>query len=102
MMFLRRNVIISALLFFLCNSPAFAGGGKGGASRAGGQAASHMSAQGLENTNAQWSADPDRGWVRADERHELHEQRHKPSVSKDNPGRHKGRTDQNNHQGKNY
>ena len=94
--------LLIALLFFLCNSLAVAGGGKGGASHGGGQAASHMSAQGRGNTNAQWSADPDRGWVRADERHELHEQRHTPPASKDNPGRHKGRTDHGSNQGKNY
>ena len=92
MQFLRHSAVLSALLFFLCNSPEVAGGGKGGASRRGDEAASHMSVQGFENTNAQWSADPRRGWVRADERHELHEQRHTPPASKDNPGHHKGRT----------
>jgi hypothetical protein len=40
----------------------------------GGKAADHMSERGSTNTNAQWSADPERGWVRADKRHELHEQ----------------------------
>jgi len=40
----------------------------------GGKAADHMSERGSANTNAQWSADPERGWVRADKRHELHEQ----------------------------
>ena len=39
-----------------------------------GKAADHMSERGSANTNAQWSADPERGWVRADKRHELHEQ----------------------------
>jgi hypothetical protein len=33
-----------------------------------------MSERGSANTNAQWSADPERGWVRAEKRHELHEQ----------------------------
>jgi hypothetical protein len=40
----------------------------------GGKAPDHMSERGSTNTNAQWSADPERGWVRADKRHELHEQ----------------------------
>lgn len=40
----------------------------------GGKAVDHMSERGSANTNAQWSADPERGWVRADKRHELHEQ----------------------------
>lgn len=44
-------------------------GGQGqGKFRAGGQASSRMSSKGNANTNAQWSADPERGWVRADER----------------------------------
>jgi hypothetical protein len=34
----------------------------------GGQAARQMSSKGSANTNAQWSADPQRGWVRAEER----------------------------------
>jgi hypothetical protein len=32
-----------------------------------------MSTKGASNSNAQWSADPTRGWVRADERHKMHE-----------------------------
>lgn len=44
-------------------------GGQGpGKSHAGGQASSRMSNKGSANTNAQWSADPERGWVRAGER----------------------------------
>lgn len=43
-------------------------------SQRGGKADTHMSVSGQENTNAQWSADPDRGWVRADERHDQHQQ----------------------------
>lgn len=34
-----------------------------------GRASPHASSKGTTNGNAQWSADPDRGWVRADERH---------------------------------
>jgi hypothetical protein len=41
----------------------------------GGQAATHMSSKGEDNTNAQWSADPERGWVRAEERHETNQTR---------------------------
>ena len=36
--------------------------------------AERMSERGRANTNAQWSADPERGWVRADERNRLREQ----------------------------
>ena len=41
----------------------------------GGRADTHMSSKGQDNTNAQWSADPERGWVRADERHDRNQQR---------------------------
>lgn len=44
-------------------------------SQRGGQADAHMSAKGQDNTNAQWSADPERGWVRADERHDANQQK---------------------------
>ena len=64
-------------------SPAFgAAAGKGGVNQRGGRAGERMSEKGAANTNAQWSADPDRGWVRADERHKLNE---KPDSS--NPGK---------------
>ncbi|MGZ8465414.1 MAG: hypothetical protein ACXWXT_07715 [Candidatus Binatia bacterium] len=35
------------------------------------KAATQMSSKGTANHNAQWSADPTRGWVRAGERQEL-------------------------------
>ena len=37
----------------------------------GGKADTHMSDRGRANTNAQWSADPDKGWVRAEERQQI-------------------------------
>ena len=37
----------------------------------GDKAATQMSSKGTANHNAQWSADPSRGWVRAEERQEL-------------------------------
>ena len=43
-------------------------------SHRGGRADTHMSSRGHDNTNAQWSADPERGWVRADERHDKRKQ----------------------------
>ena len=48
--------------------------GKGRTSQRGGRADTHMSTKGQDNTNAQWSADPERGWVRADERHDQQKQ----------------------------
>lgn len=46
-----------------------------------GKAADHMSERGSANTNAQWSADPEKGWVRAEKRRELHEQSDTPRES---------------------
>jgi hypothetical protein len=50
-----------------------AAAGKGNVNQHGGKAAEQMSTKGALNTNAQWSADPDRGWIRADERHKLNQ-----------------------------
>lgn len=57
----------------------------------GGKAASYISDKGSANTNAQWSADPERGWVRAEERREAREERHPPPPSqpRKNQVRHK-------------
>jgi hypothetical protein len=41
----------------------------------GGNADMHMSSKGRDNTNAQWSADPERGWIRTDERHDTKQQK---------------------------
>jgi len=35
------------------------------------KAGAHMSVKGRANTDAQWSADPEKGWVRADERQQI-------------------------------
>lgn len=47
----------------------------GSAGQRGGRAATPMSGKAAANTNGQWSADPERGWVRAEERKELKDQR---------------------------
>jgi len=39
-----------------------AGGNQGGRTRG------HMAGKAAANSNAQWSADPERGWIRAEER----------------------------------
>ncbi len=82
---------LSALTLSLSNLSAETGQGKGASAQRGGQAKTHMSAKGLTNTNAQWSADPDHGWVRADERHELREQKQGAAKSKQNRGKEKGK-----------
>lgn len=68
-------IIIAAALVSSATGASFgAAAGKGaGAQRA--KAGEHMSERGRANTNAQWSADPERGWVRSEERHRLHEQK---------------------------
>ena len=50
-----------------------------------------MSSKGSANTNAQWSADPERGWVRAEERHQRHEESRRASKAKKNGGKHKAK-----------
>jgi len=79
--------LFNALTLGAANMSASAGPEKGGAVQRGGRAAVHMSAKGQENNNAQWSADPDRGWVRADERHELHERQRSSANAKSNQGK---------------
>ena len=48
-----------------------AAGNTAAAPAKGGKVGAYMSAKGRANTNAQWSADPDKGWVRAEERHRI-------------------------------
>ena len=63
--------------------------GRSAAARSGGKAISHMSDKGSDNTNAQWSADPKRGWVRAAERHQLHDDKRATNGSKEKQGKQK-------------
>jgi len=62
-------LLLNILTFGMTNSGATAGQEKEETREHGRQASEHMSVRALTNTNAQWSADPERGWVRADERH---------------------------------
>ncbi|HXG50108.1 MAG TPA: hypothetical protein VNN77_01710 [candidate division Zixibacteria bacterium] len=73
----RRRLSIMVLLsvLALCASGSHAAAEPRGQLAQRHRAGSKMSGKALENTNSQWSADPERGWVRADERHDLHEQR---------------------------
>jgi hypothetical protein len=69
--YLRAKIFAATLLWgFIPRVEA--DGGKKGSTHRGGKAESHMSEKGSANTNAQWSADPDHGWLRAEERHEFH------------------------------
>jgi len=61
----------------------------------GGKAEAHMSDKGRANTNAQWSADPEKGWVRAEERQQLRDD--KKETSKRNHVKRKGNGSKKNH-----
>ena len=45
----------------------------------GGRAMGHMASRAAANSNAQWSADPQRGWVRAEERKGMKGARSRPT-----------------------
>ena len=64
-------LVMGALLLSFSGQAEAMGQVKISTSHRGGQASAHMSPKGSTNSNAQWSADPSRGWIRADERHEL-------------------------------
>ena len=72
---LAKYVVAAMVLSALLDTSAAiaAGPGKNSSNQRGGKAAEHMSTKGAANTNDQWSADPERGWVRAEERHKQHE-----------------------------
>jgi len=83
--------LLNALIFCLSGTAAQAGQGKKESHRRGGQADSHMSGKGTTNSNSQWSADPVRGWVRAEERHELHDEKQNVNKTKQKPSKGKGK-----------
>jgi hypothetical protein len=77
-------ISVAALLGNFSAAAFGAAAGKGSVNQRGGRAVEQMSAKGASNTNAQWSADPDRGWVRADERHKLNEKARSSNSVKNN------------------
>jgi hypothetical protein len=84
-------IMLGVLLLNLPASAVAASSGKNGSSERGGKAAEHMSDKGEFNSNAQWSADPDKGWVRADERHKMHEKNGSPGETNQHNGKPKGK-----------
>jgi len=82
--------LMNALGLFAATLSTEAGQHQEHSNRRGGKASTHMSNHGSDNTNAQWSADPDRGWVRADERHELKDQKLNTTKSDQGKGKKKG------------
>ena len=83
-------VLLNALIFCLSGTAAQAGQGKKESNYRGGQADSHISEKGATSSNAQWSADPDRGWVRAQERHEMHDGKKNVDKNKEKLSKGKG------------
>ena len=67
-------VLLSVLLGTWVHAAEAAGAGNGKAHQRGGVASGRMSDKGKLNNNSQWSADPERGWVRAEERHKVHDE----------------------------
>jgi len=89
-----RVLAVVTLIALTVNFSGFAFGaaaGKGGANKRGGKANEQMSTKGSSNTNAQWSADPDRGWVRAEERHKMHDKTSTSNVAKQTGGKQKAK-----------
>lgn len=82
--------LLNALTFCPMHSLAQAGEGNNRSHR-GDQPNSHKSSKGSANSNAQWAADPERGWVRADERHQIQEQNQAKDKSKQDRGKHKAK-----------
>ena len=85
-------VVTFIALLVDCTCVAFgAAAGKGTANQRGAKTAEQMSTKGGSNSNAQWSADPVRGWVRADERHKMQEKTASSDATKQNDGKQKGK-----------
>ena len=85
--------LLNALALCVIDAPVSAGQAKEPSVSRGEKAKTKMSDKGKENTNAQWSADPDHGWVRADERHDLHARRKSDVSSKTVRDKQKSKTE---------
>jgi hypothetical protein len=85
--------LLNALTLCAIDIPASAGQGKESSVNRGEKAKTKMSDKGKENTNAQWSADPEHGWIRAEERHELQARRKSDASSKQDRNKQKGKAD---------
>jgi hypothetical protein len=83
-------ILIASLID--CAGVAFgAAAGKGTVNQHRARAAAQMSTKGASNNNAQWSADPVRGWVRAEERHKMQQKTASSEATKQNDGTQKGK-----------
>jgi hypothetical protein len=86
-------ILVAMLLVALVDTGAVsaASADKNKVGQRGGKAAEHMSTKGSVNTNAQWSADPERGWVRAEERHKQDKKNGVTSEAKKSNAKTKGK-----------
>lgn len=82
-------VTLTALLGSVTGSALAAEGAKGRANQRGGTVGEHRSGKGSWNSNTQWSADPERGWVRANERRPSREKNGSAERGKQNKGKEK-------------
>ncbi|MDH3444023.1 MAG: hypothetical protein OEN50_08885 [Deltaproteobacteria bacterium] len=90
----RKTTIVLLAVFTLVVSTLVPGTVRAAQSK-GGKAGANMSDKGRTNNNAQWTADPGRGWVRAEERHLLQDE--KKGNPKKNLGKRKGKAEKKTH-----
>jgi hypothetical protein len=90
--YLIAAITLHAVLAFTILTVGAASAGKNDANQRSGKGAEHRSSKGSFNSNAQWSADPDKGWVRADERHKQHDKDHPRDDVRPKNGKAKGKT----------
>ena len=79
-------VVITLTLANFTDCAHAAAAGKRADGRGQGKAAEQMGNKGATNPGAQWSADPERGWVRSDDRHQA-----KNDATRDNRNKGKAR-----------
>lgn len=72
--YLAMLALLNAMLFCFSDVSFQAGGAEDGPYLIG-QTSSDKGGKTPENADPQWSADPERGWIRSDERHENRDQR---------------------------
>ena len=83
-------VLLLSVLTFVATASSVAGEPGKKKAGSGRQADSHMSGRGSANSNAQWTADPERGWIRADERQDRQSHGQSATKPRDNRGKSRG------------
>jgi hypothetical protein len=90
---LTALAILSGFLPWLAAVSADAGSSKKARHSAALGATERMSKGAFKNANAQWAADPEKGWIRAEGRKNAHEKRQSTGKFKNYGGKHKGLTE---------